>query len=225
MNQKRSVSQINWTYALGEIIIVIIGISIAFSLNRWAENAKDRKTKIQYLQSLVVDIDSEIEHLEENILAFEKKLKSVQQVMPFLYGRQAGRDTAFMKVFRLAEIVHFKPKDVTYKTLINSGDFGLFNDFEFKKQLEDYYSSHEEILLDYQRQNNINEKYFGDFLIYNLDYEKIRQNDFSFLDEKILKNIIQSLMGTYAIAIQVSKDGITRSKQLKQVVNEKIERL
>lgn len=37
--------KINWTYAIGEIIIVIIGITIAFSLNRWAETAENRKTK------------------------------------------------------------------------------------------------------------------------------------------------------------------------------------
>ncbi len=45
MNIRKRQLKINWTYALGEIIIVIIGITIAFALNNWAENAKGRKTK------------------------------------------------------------------------------------------------------------------------------------------------------------------------------------
>lgn len=36
---------INWRYAFGEIIIVIIGISIAFALNNWAANTKEKRIK------------------------------------------------------------------------------------------------------------------------------------------------------------------------------------
>ncbi len=43
-------------YALGEILIVIVGITIAFSLNKCSENKKDEAIRVQYLQNIKNDI-------------------------------------------------------------------------------------------------------------------------------------------------------------------------
>ena len=39
-------------YAIGEIILVVIGILIALSINNWNENKKERKEEYQALKSL-----------------------------------------------------------------------------------------------------------------------------------------------------------------------------
>lgn len=199
---------INWKYAIGEIIIVTIGISIAFGVNRWGENLKDRSMRSQYTQSLISDLDNEVADLEQNIIDFEQKIASIQQITPYFSSQKAGRDTVFLKIFQLAKIIHFKPNKTTYNTLINSGDLKLFNNFELRKQLEDHYTNQEMIQLDYQRQNIIHEKYLGEFLIYEIDYSKLRQGDLSFMDNKTIHNIIQSLFGSYTIAIESAKKGI-----------------
>lgn len=206
--------KINWRYALGEIVIVIIGITIAFALNNWASNSKERKVRQQYLQSLEADLLAEKDHLSENITAFQSKIDDVKVILPCLYGRQEGRDTIAPKVFSLAELVNFKPNDLTYKTLINSGDLTLFDDLEFRKALESHYAGHEQIILDYQRQQKIHEKYFGDFMIYNMDYSKYGQGDYSFLDDKLLRNIVQSLYGTFHIGISSSQQGIDNCEEM-----------
>ena len=105
--------KINWKYAIGEIIIVIIGITIAFTLNKWAEQSKDRQTKQKYTESLIADLDNEIEHLNTNIELFQTKLSDIQMIFPYLYGKQEGRDSISQKIFDLAQIVHFHPSDVT----------------------------------------------------------------------------------------------------------------
>ena len=33
--------KINWRYAIGELLIVIIGISVAFALNNWSASLKE----------------------------------------------------------------------------------------------------------------------------------------------------------------------------------------
>ena len=60
-----------WKYTLREIIIVIIGISIAFSMNKCAENAKDNNLKQQYLINLKSDVEADKIQLRKNIEAFE----------------------------------------------------------------------------------------------------------------------------------------------------------
>ena len=215
--------KINWRYAIGEIIIVIIGISIAFNLNSWAEKRSEDKAARTYLENLRADLSSEKAHLEENILRFEQHLSLIQGLFPLLHGMQEGRDTMAMKVFDLAQIVYFNPNDITYKAMINSGDLGLLEDIDFKKELESHYVNHEVMQLDYNRQVNIHERYFGDFMIHEMDFGRVRSGDYSFLDSKLLRNTIQSLYGTFQICIETSEKGITRCDELSKLVEAQLQ--
>ena len=57
--------KINWKYAIGEVIIVIVGISVAFLLNNWASERKEAKIRQQYLVNLANDLSGEIDHLTD----------------------------------------------------------------------------------------------------------------------------------------------------------------
>ena len=217
--------RIKWQYAIGEIIIVIIGVTVAFTLGRWSESAKNNKSKQEYLQSLIVDIDNEILHLNTNIEGFQSKVSDIKLIFPYLAGKETGRDSIAGKIFNLANVIHFYPNDITYKTMLNSGDLKLFKSFELKKALESHYSNHEVIQMDYNRQKYINEKYLGYFMIHHLDYAKIRRGDFSFIDEKMMKNIINSLYGTYNIAIKTSQEGIRDCETIKAMLTKELEKL
>jgi len=59
-------------YAIGEIVLVVIGILIALSINNWNEGRKARKSENQILISLAEDFNSNLKSLEnsmENISA------------------------------------------------------------------------------------------------------------------------------------------------------------
>jgi len=51
-------------YAIGEIILVVIGILIALSINNWNEDRKDRKAEAQALIDLKMEFDRNQELLE-----------------------------------------------------------------------------------------------------------------------------------------------------------------
>ena len=69
-------------YALGEIFIVIVGISIAFSLNKCAEVKKNDAQKTQYLENLKEDIKVDKQHLEQNLEAISTQNKSPKRSYP-----------------------------------------------------------------------------------------------------------------------------------------------
>ena len=54
-------------YAIGEIILVVIGILIALSINNWNEASKLKKTEFQLLTSLSNDLDNDIQLIEKAI--------------------------------------------------------------------------------------------------------------------------------------------------------------
>lgn len=210
-------------YVLSEIAIVIIGILIAFSIDRCAENRKDSALREQYLKSLLIDLEAEKEELQQNILAFREKQAIIQQVYPYLNGKQEGRDTIVRKIFQLPRIVHFNGHEITYKTLVNTGDIRLIGDFELIKHIEQHYMQHESLQLDYNRQNGINDKYFGSFMIYNFDAQAVMQGDFSFMEDPLLISIINSLQGTYQIAIDASQNAIERVEVLEERIRKVLE--
>ena len=65
-------------YAIGEIVLVVIGILIALSINNWNENQKLNEIRQNYYQQLVLDLDSEIQNLNSKISHIDKSIESYE---------------------------------------------------------------------------------------------------------------------------------------------------
>jgi len=53
-------------YAIGEILLVMIGILLALQVNNWSETKKDHRQYIKYINGLISDIKLDIEALDRN---------------------------------------------------------------------------------------------------------------------------------------------------------------
>ncbi len=218
--------KLNWKYALVEILIVIIGVSIAFLLNNWATDRKDLQTERLYLKNIVLDLQTDIAHLDSNANEINKQLQIVQQVFPFLGKPDTVRDTVFMKVFQLASLVEFIPEDATYQALINSGDLKLIRSFTLRAKIASHYANYRHLQSDYERQEIFNKMYLGDFFMDKVDYMKVYQRDYSFMDEPKLRNILLSLKGILQLKLNTTESAKQRCEQLlenieKEVVSER----
>ena len=206
--------KINWHYSLGEILIVIIGISIAFGLNRCSENSKNRALKNQYLTNLIKDVEADKLLLQNNVEALQVKIEKCTALLPQLTESNPDPLNYMNTVFEIVRITNFNPKDVTYQTLINSGDLKLFDDFKLKTAIETHYSYYEEMMQSYERQENIVSKYLGDYLVHNADYDNIAKGKSPFQDLKLLKNIVQSMRGSIGLKVEASQKGINSCETL-----------
>jgi len=215
--------KINWKYALGEIIIVIIGITIAFSLNNWKEESKNRRLKKQYLESLQIDIEKEIEQLKRNDSSIVQRIDKIGKILNFVNKKEGEASQTVGHVFEVANVVSFNPENSTYQTMINSGDMKLLNNFQLRRKIEEHYNSHSSTLKDYGRLEAISKKYVADFFIYEMDYGKIRKGDFTFLKKPLFKNIYSSLKGSYLIAKQGNTKCIESNEKLLEDVKKALD--
>jgi hypothetical protein len=117
-------------------------------------------------------------------------------------------------VFEMANLIDFTPNDVTYQTLISSGDMKIFKSFDLRAQIEKHYGGYKTILKDYRRQESINEKYIGPFFIDEIDFERLAAENYKFLDHPRFKRILQSLYGTFTLQIAATKRGIQSCDEL-----------
>lgn len=215
-------NKINWKYGVGEILIVIIGLYGAFSLNSFKENSKNEKLKIEYLESLSLDIEKELKILQQNDDEIMVALKTIHDIKPFLGHKKGNRDSIVSKVFDLFAMVDFYPENSTYRTLINSGDMKLIDNFKLRRTIEAHYSRHKTTLKSYKKLANVYENHFANLFVYNIDFDEIKEGNNDFLDNKLLKNILVTIEGSYYLIMNENRKCEKSNDNLFKKIKEEI---
>jgi len=167
-------------YAIGEIILVVIGILIALSINNWNEDKKNRKLISNYKKSLIENLVRDSTFIANRINQINSEVIELKQFEKRVSNSQEPLDTIlkiarFEYTFTIGVMEHFQ-KD-TYQVLNSTGHIGLFNN-ELVKKLQELYSLQDRYLSGengtfetYRRSlSNYSRKYpfsFGNNLIVN----------------------------------------------------------
>lgn len=119
-----------------EILMIVIGISIALWFESLYEEMQERDTEQQYLQGLVDDLRSDINELDVVIEDNERRLEQLQATIPGLSDLAgAPPQEQAQTIFAPSSYWFFEPARVTYLSMRESGDFRLLSDPEVKESL------------------------------------------------------------------------------------------
>ena len=128
-------------YAIGEIVLVVIGILIALQLNAWRADIADRKMEQSHLQNFREDLQDQLEIIDAQV-AHEKKLIlkadsaysyftgdiSLAKLEDLLYGNRAiGARKTFIK------------SNASFQDLVSTGGLHLIKDPEMRKEMMSYH--------------------------------------------------------------------------------------
>ena len=120
-------------YAIGEIILVVIGILIALTINN---NNGERKTKIKelnYLSGIKSDLDLNIIELKTYITTRERSLNSAKTILDFFNNKkEVVLDEFNLHNLNVQIWYPFKKNDNTYQELINSGNLAIISNDSIK---------------------------------------------------------------------------------------------
>jgi hypothetical protein len=114
-------------YAIGEIVLVVIGILIALSINNWNEASKNEREQIVFLNNLKNDLKNDLIQLDQ-ILKFQKeKLNKVNELKDQLLSIKD-----FEKIEQLLVNLTFLndtyfPNTGSYTTTVSSGKIASLN--------------------------------------------------------------------------------------------------
>jgi hypothetical protein len=143
-------------YAIGEILLVVIGILIALSINNWNQSRIKQTLMASYEISLMNDLSLDTLMLGRFIDENYKALKSLRMQQDIFLGPETPMDT-LIKIARNEFDpnfnVRFKYNRNTINTLIASGNIDLFN-MELNEMLMTLIS-----LQDMERENS---KYYAE---------------------------------------------------------------
>ena len=138
-------------YAVGEIILVVIGILIALQINNWNESQKLIRNERIILTSLKTDFLANVEKIDSVLKEQKKqKLTVVQYLRYFNSDTKITLDSLTLKLWWTTAYRPFHSTDGTLSSLLNSSRIDLIKNNTLKEKLtafpSDYntYKEHEE---------------------------------------------------------------------------------
>ena len=144
-------------YAIGEIVLVVIGILIALQLNTMKENHIEQKQERVYLNNIKRDLQNQLTKIDAQI-EYEKSV--VEVAKPILKLYQANKkftiDSSFTaSIGIMTGRMTFVKVDPTYTELLSSGHIDILSNNEFKNSLITYYQDLERVEQITNKNNNL----------------------------------------------------------------------
>lgn len=145
MQSKKITSYI--LYAIGEIILVVIGILIAVTINNWNEQKKMRSREFAFLTNLQVDLKSDSLRLAELngdlTLGFSYKVLFLNHID----GKKVDKDSLTDHFYQQYQILtDFVPNTATVDELKNTG-LTLISNPDLRRQIVTLYNGYENLIL------------------------------------------------------------------------------
>ncbi len=202
-------------YAIGEIVLVVIGILIALQINNWNEHRKVQKLEAQIYTELKSDLLQTRNEIKKTISKHKNIFKSSQQLITDIYNKKSNSQTIYESFTNSSADFQIIPKTSAFENLKNIGLNTLSNDslrititnlFQLKlKRLDDELGMKQAefnmtkliqpflfkyLIADYSQPTKYGFKHSDSISIY-----KLRINDYDkFLnDNDLLKNLQLSL--------------------------------
>jgi hypothetical protein len=132
-------------YAIGEIVLVVIGILIALSINNWNQDRIEHKESKVLLSYLRLDVEENIKNLkdQQNLLRIRKDWADF--ILKSLNEQKVIDSTMFItSLTRVGWIMDYSQMLPTYTEIISSGKLSYINSENLKKSLAEYQSKVEE---------------------------------------------------------------------------------
>jgi len=130
-------------YAIGEIVLVVIGILIALSINNWNQDYINKKAEKYYLNQMIIDLSSDSLFLSNVSLDFKKRLPVIQNLLKELY-KENNKESFNHAITQYANIVlqplHFVSNNSTYNEMESGAKLGIINNKELRKKIVALYN-------------------------------------------------------------------------------------
>lgn len=147
-------------YAIGEIMLVVIGILIALQINNWNDNRIKKRNELSFYQNIkdwILDdknyIQGNINYNNRYMVQFEHARKIIEE------NDKSKLDTLGFIIGNLTQYSDFNKQGNIYQTLVNSGEIRLLNNAQIVngvRELEEKYlyinrmeKIHYDIILNY----------------------------------------------------------------------------
>ena len=186
-------------YAIGEVLLVVIGILLAIQFSNWNEKRNEVQKEIWYLDNIANDMFYQKETLLDLKNSFEKTLMLSQTILKDYYKNNTFEnvDSLSFKLNQLMSTYKYPNIDNTYEELISSGKVSLIENYDLLTDIIDFYLNTDEV--DFMFSTNEEQVFYEEVYSVLIKYSEvdiskfIESNDINKSDIEIQNYILSEL--------------------------------
>lgn len=204
-------------YAIGEIILVVIGILIALQVSNWNQNYQLRQLENKYLKEIKSSLEFDLNDIEFNIDFNKKRLKSNEIILQ-LANREIDHSDSLQKHFgNLMFTTRTLPNTSAFENLKSKGLELISND-SLRRELTKLYSFYFFNARDFEIQDDHKYQYqtFIPEVSKVIEIVKVWENGKSIDNDKIFDNV--EFKNALTINIGLRNEMIRQYIELKEKV-------
>lgn len=124
-------------YAVGEVLLVMIGILLALQVNTWSANSREDKSRLQSYQKIKLQLEEDISVLQGNKKYNKRYLDQYQFAVSVIEDNDRSKiDTLAGITLNLTKYSDFHKESTIYETLVNSGEIKLLKNDEIVNKIQ-----------------------------------------------------------------------------------------
>lgn len=178
-------------YAIGEIVLVVIGILIALQINNWNDQKKNAASEQLYYCRILEDFELDKQLINELKNRADYRIESSKKILLDLDSGKKDKHYLINQFILAARSEVYEPRNATFKDLISSGNLKLLYDITIKNSLIQYYSELEN--KQFQLNQNRDEITKKVFELVNTSIEIGAIQEFDYVKQLLNPEIIQTL--------------------------------
>ncbi|MDW5290580.1 DUF6090 family protein [Formosa sp. PL04] len=173
-------------YAIGEIVLIVIGILIALQINSWNQDRQDRKQEQQILSQLLKEYSNNLNQIEQKIDIRNDILNSSLKLLKYKTENPEHiiQDSLDAHLFRTSIRPTFDPELSVSNELINSGKLYILENINLRNNVSSFSSYLSELREEKVIIVNLTEERLIPFLIENY---QIGGMQMFFMDDKEIR--------------------------------------
>jgi len=137
--------KLDWSYAIGELIIVTVGVLIALGVNQWQQDRGDRALELKYADRLKADLQEDINRFK----GFEASALSAKTNVLKALAEADGTQTSFDHSVFSAENLFYstynalpRSQSASFNELRSTGNLNLLQNPAIRMAIDGYYENH-----------------------------------------------------------------------------------
>ena len=183
-------------YAIGEILLVVVGILIALQINNWNEERKSKNEEKVIINNLREELLQVQNDLRVKFDLLEDSRNAVQDLMN-LFGKsrsQIQKANTDSLIFFTLSWPEFNPTSSVLDDLLQSGRLRLITNSELRKLLFKWTPTIEEAKSQYKEMIRFNNDRVFDFLNKHVSFKNIDEYGMVYSEKKSVFEIDNSLL-------------------------------
>lgn len=178
-------------YAIGEIILVVLGILIALQINDWNDQNKKSELEIKILKEIDSNLSFDLAEIREDISLMDSIAFAAVDIIDYINNNDIPSNEFNYNVAKMKVAPHFNPNKSGYELLTSKGVETVVND-SLRIAISDLYESYYPYYSQYEKEritfkSNIIQPFFLKYFSWMNDFDKYFLTTLSCTEEDYLK--------------------------------------